>query len=398
MSDTIRLAGITAEGFHGVLDFEKRDGQPFRVDAVLSLDLRAAGRSDRLEDTVSYASIAELIEDSITGRPFELIEALAEHIAQRILLFDARIEGAEVTVHKPQAPLEQRFDGVSVTVERTRRSLRGRPGVPAADSAEYLDEFDVEVLRELAETARRAGEGTGDEAGSSSRPETAPSAQTGPYRRVSLADLATVYDEEGGERAGQETVWVPADAQLELPRGTRDPDLAADFPVRSVLALGSNLPDAEHGSPAELLSSARRALQEAGGVDVVASSPVARTRPVGGPEGQPDYLNQVIEVETTLSPHGLLDLIQGIEAAHHRIRGAENGEQRWGPRTLDIDIITYAGAEISSPRLTVPHPRAAQRAFVLLPWSWMDPVALLEGVPVRELARQAADAADVERL
>ncbi len=402
MSDTIRLTGITAEGFHGVLDFEKRDGQPFRVDAVLTLDLQPAGRSDRLQDTVSYASIAELIEDSITGRPFELIEALAENIAQRVLLFDARIEGAEITVHKPQAPLEQRFGDVAVTVERTRRSLRGRAGAAPADSAEYLDEFDVEVLKELAENARRSENmprPDGDDGPAAGRPvQPGQPAQTGPYRRVSLADLATVYDEEGGGRAGQETVWVPADTQLELPKGTRDPELPADFPVRSVLALGSNLPDAEHGAPSELLASAVAALQEADGVVVVDSSPLARTKPVGGPEGQPDYLNQVLEVETTLSPHGLLDLTQQIEDAHHRVRGAENGEQRWGPRTLDIDIITYAGAEISSARLTVPHPRAAQRAFVLLPWSWMDPVALLEGAPVRELAQQAADAGDVERL
>lgn len=360
MSDIIRLTGITAEGFHGVFDFEKREGQPFRVDAVLSLDLQPAGRSDRLEDTVSYASIAEVIEDSITGRPFDLIEALAESIAQRILLFDGRIETAEVTVHKPQAPLEQRFGDVAVTVERTRRQV----GSTSNDTSTQPDP---------------AGAGGPD--------------QQGPYRRVSLTDLAIVYDEEGGERAGQQTAWVPADAPRERPEGLRDPDLAADFPVRSVLALGSNLPDAEYGSPAELLASAIRAVEEADGVDVVNSSPVARTKPVGGPEDQPDYLNQVIEVETTLSPHDLLNLTQRIEASHHRVR-----QEHWGPRTLDIDIITYAGAHISSARLAVPHPRADQRAFVLLPWSWMDPVALLEGVPVRQLAQQADDADHVEQL
>ena len=389
MSDTIRLTGITAEGFHGVLDFEKSQGQLFRVDAALSLDLQAAGRSDDLADTVSYAGIAELIEDSVTGRPFELIEALAENIAQRVLLFDARIEGAEITVHKPQAPLEQSFADVSVTVERTRSAVRRTTGPAAGETAEYLDEFDVEVLKDLAENARRAE-------GQAAAPAAhADAAQVGPYRRVSLVDLATVYDEEGG---GQETVWVPADAQLELPQGTRDPELPADFPVRAVVALGSNLPDAELGAPAQLLASAVRALSEADGVEVVDSSPVARTKPVGGPEGQPDYLNQVVALETTQSPHSLLDVLQRIEADHHRARGEDSGEQRWGPRTLDLDMITYAGAEISSSRLTVPHPRAAQRAFVLLPWSWMDPVALLQGTPVRELAAQADDAEHVAQL
>ena len=392
MSDTIRLTGITAEGFHGVLDFEKSQGQLFRVDAALSVDLQAAGRSDDLEDTVSYAGIAELIEDSVTGRPFELIEALAENIAQRVLLFDARIEGAEITVHKPQAPLEQSFADVSVTVERTRSAVRRTGGPAAGETAEYLDEFDVEVLKDLAENARRA---EGEAAASGPEPD---AGQVGPYRRVSLVDLATVYDEEGGGRAGHETVWVPADTQLELPEGTRDPELAADFPVRAVVALGSNLPDPELGTPAELLASAVRALNEADGVEVVNSSPVARTKPVGGPEGQPDYLNQVVELETTRSPHGLLDVLQQIEADHRRARGEGSGEQRWGPRTLDLDMITYAGAEVSSSRLTVPHPRAAERGFVLLPWSWMDPVALLQGTPVRELAARADDAEHVAQL
>lgn len=392
MSDTVRLTGVTAEGFHGVLDFEKSQGQPFRVDAVLSLELQAAGRSDSLEDTVSYAGVAELIEDSVTGRPFELIEGLAESIAQRILLFDARIEGVEITVHKPQAPLEQSFTDVSVTVERSRSAVRRTTGPAAGEAAEHLDEFDVEVLKDLAENARGA---EGEAAAPAAEGETG---QVSPYRRVSLADLATVYDEESGDRAGRETVWVPAGTQLELPKGTRDPELPADFPVRSVIALGSNLPDAALGAPAELLASAVSALGEADGVEVVSSSPVAQTKPVGGPEGQPDYLNQILEVETTRSPHALLDLLQQIEADHHRARGEEAGEQRWGPRTLDLDIITYAGAEISSPRLTVPHPRAAQRGFVLLPWSWMDPVALLEGTPVRELAAQADDAGDVTQL
>ena len=392
MSDTIRLTGITAEGFHGVLDFEKSQGQLFRVDAALSVDLQAAGRSDNLEDTVSYAGIAELIEDSVTGRPFELIEALAENIAQRVLLFDARIESAEITVHKPQAPLEQSFADVSVTVERTRSAVRRTGGPAAGETAEYLDEFDVEVLKDLAENARRA---EGEAAASGPEPD---AGQVGPYRRVSLVDLATVYDEEGGGRAGHETVWVPADTQLELPEGTRDPELAADFPVRAVVALGSNLPDPELGTPAELLASAVRALNEADGVEVVNSSPVARTKPVGGPEGQPDYLNQVVELETTRSPHDLLDLLQQIEADHRRARGEGSGEQRWGPRTLDLDMITYAGAEIRSSRLTVPHPRAAERGFVLLPWSWMVPVALLQGTPVRELAAQADDAEHVAQL
>src|SRR5699024_1248369 len=168
----------------------------------------------------------------------------------------------------------------------------------------------------------------------------------------------------------------------------RDPELPAAFPVRCVLALGSNLGDSQ-----ATVVSAVRALESAEDVVVVNSSPVARTKPVGGPENQRDYLNQVIEIETRLSPHELLDAAQRIEADHNRVR-----EQRWGPRTLDMDIVTYAGATIDSPRLQVPHPSAAERAFVLLPWSWMDPLAVLNGTPVRDLATQAADYREVTRI
>jgi 2-amino-4-hydroxy-6-hydroxymethyldihydropteridine diphosphokinase len=116
-----------------------------------------------------------------------------------------------------------------------------------------------------------------------------------------------------------------------------------------------------------------------------ASSPVVRSRAVGGPE-QPDYLNQVIEVETGLGPYELLAHCQAVEEKHKRTRTV-----RWGPRTLDIDIITYGSWTSTDERLTVPHPRAAGRAFVLQPWALMDATASLGGVPVAELAAAAAD-------
>jgi len=309
-SDTIRLTGITATGYHGVFDFEKREGQIFTVDAELSLDFRAAGRSDSLGDTVSYVGIAELIEAGIKGDPFDLIEALADHLARDILRTDDRLMGAEITVHKPQAPLTQSFSDVAVVARRTR------------------------------------------------------------------ADL----ESSGGHG------W------LVDPESRVDPDQAPSQEVHAVLALGSNL-----GGSAATLGSAVAALNESEAVRVVARSPLALTAPVGGPEGQPDFLNQVIQVATRLSPHGLLELTQQVEQAHHRARGAENGEIRWGPRTLDIDIITYAGSQVSTPVLQIPHPRAAQRGFVLVPWSWMDPQATLEGHLVADLAATAADAADVRR-
>jgi len=98
----------------------------------------------------------------------------------------------------------------------------------------------------------------------------------------------------------------------------------------------------------------------------------------------------VIEVETDLGPHELLAHCQAVENRHHRTR-----EVRWGPRTLDVDIITYGDLTMDEPTLTIPHPRAHERAFVLQPWAWMDSHAALGGVPVGQLAAAAEDLDDL---
>ncbi|MGM7666895.1 2-amino-4-hydroxy-6-hydroxymethyldihydropteridine diphosphokinase [Microbacterium sp. A93] len=156
----------------------------------------------------------------------------------------------------------------------------------------------------------------------------------------------------------------------------------------AVLALGANLGDA-----AATVQQAVRQLGQTPGIEVTGVSPVARTRAVGGPAGQPDYLNLVVTVATRLSPKELLAAGQGIEQAHHRTR-----DVRWGPRTLDIDVITYGDLRSDDPVLTLPHPRAHTRAFVLAPWSWLDPEAVLSGARVADLAGQADDAGSVTRL
>jgi 2-amino-4-hydroxy-6-hydroxymethyldihydropteridine diphosphokinase len=106
---------------------------------------------------------------------------------------------------------------------------------------------------------------------------------------------------------------------------------------------------------------------------VLAISPVYQTAPVGGP-AQPDYLNAVLAVRTALDPRALLAATQGIEADFGRVRA-----ERFGPRTLDIDIISYDGEVSDDPVLTLPHPRAHERAFVLAPWHDVDPAASLPG-------------------
>ena len=149
----------------------------------------------------------------------------------------------------------------------------------------------------------------------------------------------------------------------------------APQPRHAVLALGSNLGDRRHN-----LQRAVDCLLDPPGLDLRAISPVYQTRPVGGP-GQPDYLNAVITVQTALPARAILDRAHGVEDALQRVR-----EVRWGPRTLDIDIITVAGERSDDPDLTLPHPRAHERAFVLAPWHDVDPDAVLPGWgPVADL-------------
>ena len=117
MSDTIRLTGLRVRGFHGVLPEERRAGQEFVVDVALSLDLRRAALSDDVADTVHYGELAEQLAAVVAGEPVDLLETLATRLAE-VCLQDGRVTGAEVTVHKPAAPIPLVFDDVSVTVVR----------------------------------------------------------------------------------------------------------------------------------------------------------------------------------------------------------------------------------------------------------------------------------------
>lgn len=117
--DRITLTGVTAVGHHGVFDFERREGQPFVVDAVLYLDFAKAAATDDVRDTAHYGEVAQRITEWISGEPLNLIEALAVRIADS-LLSEFRLEAVEITVHKPQAPIEVPFGDVAVSVHRAR--------------------------------------------------------------------------------------------------------------------------------------------------------------------------------------------------------------------------------------------------------------------------------------
>ena len=266
--DRIVLRGVRGRGFHGVFEHEKRDGQEFVVDVELATDLAAAGSSDDLADTVNYGDIGAATLARIEGEPFDLVERLAEVVAQDALAH-AAVDEVTVTVHKPEAPVGVPFDDVVVRVVR-----------------------------------RRA-------------------------------------------------------------------------PVPVVVAAGANLPRGE-SSPAGTLESALEALAHHPSVRVRGRSALVGTDPVGGPADQPRYVNAVVLAETALSPASLLRELHALEAAFDRTR-----EVRWGARTLDLDLVQYGdprtGTDVVSDRgrLILPHPRAHERGFVLVPWLDADPDAVL---------------------
>lgn len=166
-----------------------------------------------------------------------------------------------------------------------------------------------------------------------------------------------------------------------------DLDVPPGSPVPVVLALGGNL-----GDRARTLRSAVRALRSVPGLDEVRASPVYETPPVGGPE-QPPYLNAVVSARSRLSPRALLREAQRIEAEHGRRRTV-----RWGARTLDVDVLAYGDLVTGDPELTLPHPRAHERGFVLVPWAALDPRAVLPGPAGGTVARLAAAAPDAAEV
>jgi 2-amino-4-hydroxy-6-hydroxymethyldihydropteridine diphosphokinase len=139
-------------------------------------------------------------------------------------------------------------------------------------------------------------------------------------------------------------------------------------PIRAGVALGSNLADPE--------AQVRRAIEELAAIPatrLVARSRLYRTRAVGPP--QPDYVNAVALLETRLEADDLFDRLLAIEAVHGRVRG-----ERWGPRTLDLDLLVYGDAVIDTPRLSVPHPQLGLRPFVLVPLAEVAPALEVPGL------------------
>ncbi|WP_166970392.1 2-amino-4-hydroxy-6-hydroxymethyldihydropteridine diphosphokinase [Brevibacterium atlanticum] len=263
--DRIELRGLRVHGNHGVFEFEKREGQDFVIDVTLHTSVARAAATDDLTETIHYGELAEGVAGIVENTTFDLIETLAETIADHCL---SLCEHVEVVVHKPSAPIQRTFNDVRVSVERRRTSA-------ASGSA-----------------------------GSAARTE-------------------------------------------------------------AHLNLGANLGDAR-----DTLDQAVEALERHPEISVEKRSSLYRTAPWGGVE-QNDFLNLGLIVTTTLTAAELLAVAQGIEVAFGRTR-----ELRWGPRTLDIDLICFGTGDdelvSDTERLTLPHPRAHERAFVLAPWAELD--------------------------
>jgi dihydroneopterin aldolase/2-amino-4-hydroxy-6-hydroxymethyldihydropteridine diphosphokinase len=269
--DTITLTGLRAAGFHGVFEHERRDGQDFIIDVTVHLDFAAAAAADELEQTVHYGVLAEAVVSAVERDPVDLIETVAERVANVALAYPA-VQLVDVTIHKPGAPITVPFVDVAVSIQRARA-----------------------------------------------------------------------------------------------------------VPVAAVLSLGANLGDRE-----ATLREAARQIADLDGVTVSATSTIVETPALtlaGVDESAPAYLNAAMRIETTLTPDALLAELNAIENAHGRTR-----EVRWGARTLDIDIVVFGDVVRDDSRLTLPHPRVAERSFVLEPWLQLDPAATLPGYgPVSDL-------------
>ena len=326
----IALKGLGALANHGVYDFERDRNQRFSADIVMWVE--TAGAADDIAATVSYADIADEAMAVLTGTAVDLIETLAETIASRVMSHEG-VVGTEVTVHKPDAPIDHPFADVSVTVRAGQTDA-----MPLSLSLKGIYEAeDGSVLT-----------GEIEAYGHAQAPSPAEQEQSGalPTRRdVQAAHAAPAHDARRPEHLRSRRV---------------------------VLAIGGNLGDV----PVTLMHTVE-ALSYMEGFQIEDVSPIMRTKPVLAPgqAPQPDYWNAVVVGSAIATPDELFAQTSRIE----RELGRERHE-RWGARTVDIDIIQIEGLASSDPVLTLPHPRAKERAFVLAPWLLCEPDAVLEGV------------------
>lgn len=364
--DHISLVGIKERGLHGVLDHERQDGQLFSVDADIYLDMKPAGRSDDLADTVDYSQVSGIISRIISGEPQDLLEKVAAQIAEETLALP-NVQAVRVCVHKPDAPLGVEKEDVSVNIWRGLDNFKTYLPEEVEDSQPDTELLDLKEISAAAPSPNQEDIIPFDQNNSDTSNTDGAQAENDP------AEQRTKHEDSASGGLDSPLEQVPS------------------APRQAVIALGGNI-----GNVSDTFRQVISQLSAASGVGIVEVSPLVRTSAVlaAGQEEQPDYLNAVIVVSTMLSPLGLLDLLQGIEDEHGRKR-----TERWAARTLDLDIIDYQGVISDDERLELPHPRAAKRAFVLLPWSLIAPTAQLAGAgEVVVLADYAPDRDGVKEI
>ena len=244
--DKIKIKNLEVFAKHGVYPEENVLGQKFLISAELYTDLRSAGKADDITKTLSYSEVCRAIKAFVEGNTFNLIETVAEKLAEELLVANPCLKGICLEVKKPNAPIAMTFETVSVEIERSRH---------------------------------------------------------------------TVY-----------------------------------------ISLGSNIGDRE-----KHLRFAVSELEKVRGCRVLQVSEFSYTTPYGNVK-QDDFLNGCIEMETLLQPLELLELVHDIENKSGRVR-----DVRWGPRTLDLDIVFYDDLIMSCDVLRIPHVDMHRRDFVLIP-------------------------------
>ena len=266
----------------------------------------------------------------------------------------------------------------------------------AADG--FVDSSSVPASPSLGEPGPSPFDGPGELPGAMSQDGAAPAYSESSYSEPSYSQPSVSEDfsqpAEGSYAAPSAQPDVlgapgaaPAPVAPEAPAAPAAPvDPLSERPTRPVgvvFGLGANV-----GGVVDSLRTAVQSLRATEGIEVTQVAPLARTIAVvaEGAEPQPDYLNTVVTAMTTLAPRELLEVCQTLEIAAGRVR-----TEPWGVRTLDVDLIDVEGITSSDPALSLPHPRAAERAFVLVPWSQADPFAELAGHSVSELAENAPD-------
>lgn len=269
MDDCIKIKRLEVFARHGAIPEENVLGQKFLISAGLYCDLREAGLTDNLEQSVSYAEVSEFIKKKTECNTFRLIERLAEYLAQEILLRFPRIQRVEIEVEKPWAPVQIPLETVSVSLERQ---------------------------------------------------------------------------------------WHTA-----------------------YLSLGSNIGDRKRQ-----LDKALEGLAGDGQTRVEAVSAYIETKPVGG-VAQEDFLNAAACIRTLRTPRELLELLHRIEKEQKRERTV-----RWGPRTIDIDILLYDSWVMHTEELQIPHVEMENRMFVLEPMCEIAPYAIhpTSGFTMLQLKKQ----------